>query len=198
MIQDRVFVKIDTSARGWKGLSKGMHPSDFDPVQLRKGTVVEMEHVRNSSVAKRIAMDHLTEDPLYYKKLARFHSSVSEDSAKRTKRPSRSRLASRRALKIKVLQIPRIKKPRFIKSITGIKFPIIYLGGGCLISTLRRRSTSRYLCDDSYMNKDYNFEFSTTMNAHFNMPSSIKNLAQLKKLMKEPGVKYLGKWKQYT
>lgn len=84
MIQDRVFVKIDTSARGWRGLSKGMNPSDFDPVQLRKGTVVEMEHVRNRSVAKRIAMDHLVEDPLYYRKLAKFHLSKSRSKNQRS------------------------------------------------------------------------------------------------------------------
>lgn len=55
------------------GRSKGRHPSEFDPVQLRRGTKVEMEHTTDRRVAQRIAMDHLVEDPLYYVKLALVH-----------------------------------------------------------------------------------------------------------------------------
>ena len=56
------------------GRSKGRRPSEFDPVQLRRGTKVEMEHTTNRQLAQRIAMDHLTEDPRYYVKLARIHA----------------------------------------------------------------------------------------------------------------------------
>ena len=56
------------------GRSKGRRPSEFDQVQLRRGTKVEMEHTTNRRVAQRIAMDHLTEDPRYYVKLARIHT----------------------------------------------------------------------------------------------------------------------------
>lgn len=55
------------------GRSKGRQPSDFDPAQLRVGTKVEMEHTTDRRVAQRIAMDHLTEDRDYYKKLATIH-----------------------------------------------------------------------------------------------------------------------------
>ena len=55
------------------GRSKGRQPSEFDSVQLRRGTKVEMEHTTNRHVAQRIAMDHLVEDPRYYVKLARVH-----------------------------------------------------------------------------------------------------------------------------
>jgi len=55
------------------GKSKGRRPSDFDPSQLTVGTEVEMEHTTNRRVAQRIAMDHLTEDRSYYKKLAKIH-----------------------------------------------------------------------------------------------------------------------------
>lgn len=41
--------------------------------QLKKGTKVEMEHTDNKKIAKEIAMDHLTEDPNYYNKLAKIH-----------------------------------------------------------------------------------------------------------------------------
>jgi hypothetical protein len=55
------------------GKSKGRRPSDFDPDQLSVGTRVEMEHTTDHRVAQRIAMDHLTEDRRYYKKLAKIH-----------------------------------------------------------------------------------------------------------------------------
>lgn len=45
--------------------------SSFDPLQLRKGIKVEMEHTNDSSIAREIAMDHLVEDPRYYDKLTR-------------------------------------------------------------------------------------------------------------------------------
>ncbi|HSX23293.1 MAG TPA: DUF5661 family protein [Gaiellaceae bacterium] len=56
------------------GRAKGRRPSEFDPVQLRHGTRVELEHTRDRKIAERIAMDHLVEDPLYYVKLAKIHT----------------------------------------------------------------------------------------------------------------------------
>ena len=50
-----------------------MRPSDFDARQLARGARVEMEHTSSRAVAREIAMDHLVEDPAYYKKLAKFH-----------------------------------------------------------------------------------------------------------------------------
>lgn len=55
------------------GRAKGRRPGEFDPVQLRRGTKVEMEHTTDRRLAQRIAMDHLVEDPLYYVKLASVH-----------------------------------------------------------------------------------------------------------------------------
>jgi hypothetical protein len=55
------------------GRSKGRRPSEFDPVQLRRGIQVELEHTSDPKIAERIAMDHLVEDPLYYVKLATIH-----------------------------------------------------------------------------------------------------------------------------
>lgn len=45
--------------------------SDFDPIQLRKGINVEMEHTSDRRVAKEIAKAHLTERPDYYALLER-------------------------------------------------------------------------------------------------------------------------------
>ena len=55
------------------GKAYGMRPSQFDRRQLERGTRVEMEHTNKRKIAREIAMDHLVEDPNYYKKLARYH-----------------------------------------------------------------------------------------------------------------------------
>lgn len=51
------------------GIADGKNPGDFDPDALEKGIRVEMEHTDDESIAKEIAMDHLSEDPEYYDKL---------------------------------------------------------------------------------------------------------------------------------
>ena len=53
------------------GLADKKKPTDFDPVQLKAGIKVELEHTNDKKVALEITMDHLTEDPNYYKKLAK-------------------------------------------------------------------------------------------------------------------------------
>lgn len=63
------------------GEARGRKPSDFSQQQLKRGTQVELEHVRGGryspskqrAIAREIAMDHLAEDPDYYKKLAQIH-----------------------------------------------------------------------------------------------------------------------------
>lgn len=51
------------------GLSDGKSPSDFDEDLLEEGRIIEMEHTSDKQVATEIAMDHLTEDLGYYKKI---------------------------------------------------------------------------------------------------------------------------------
>jgi hypothetical protein len=51
------------------GLADGKSEKDFNKNALDKGIKVEMEHTTSKSIAKEIAMDHLTEDPKYYDKL---------------------------------------------------------------------------------------------------------------------------------
>lgn len=53
------------------GLASGRCPEEFDPIELAQGVWVEMEHTDDIEIAIEIAMDHLTEDPLYYQKLAK-------------------------------------------------------------------------------------------------------------------------------
>jgi hypothetical protein len=62
-------------------LAKGMslediakkHNVDFSELQneLEKGAKVEHEHTDSEEHAKRVAMDHLVEDPKYYTKLSK-------------------------------------------------------------------------------------------------------------------------------
>jgi hypothetical protein len=41
----------------------------YDSKELKMGTRIEMEHTKNPSVARNIAMNHLDEFPSYYKHL---------------------------------------------------------------------------------------------------------------------------------
>ena len=52
------------------GLGHEADPGEFDQVQLMHGIHVELEHGSDIITALEIAMDHLTEDPHYYVKLA--------------------------------------------------------------------------------------------------------------------------------
>lgn len=52
------------------GLADWVPDTAFDPIQLRRGIKVELEHTSDQKLAKEIAKDHLTEDPEYYEKLA--------------------------------------------------------------------------------------------------------------------------------
>lgn len=49
------------------GLADSKAPVDFDQEQLAIGTQHEMEHTDDTDLAREIAMDHLTEDPNYYR-----------------------------------------------------------------------------------------------------------------------------------
>lgn len=51
------------------GLADDASTSDFDSDQLAIGIRIEMEHTNDEAIATEIAMDHLTEDPMYYSKL---------------------------------------------------------------------------------------------------------------------------------
>lgn len=64
-----VVVRGVSTSSPLNGRSKGKSILDFDINQVRIGTRHELEHTKDSKVAQRIAMDHLAEDPDYYRKL---------------------------------------------------------------------------------------------------------------------------------
>jgi hypothetical protein len=68
------------------GKAHGLDPSAFNQKELHRGIRVEMEHTSDPNVAREIAMDHLVEDPHYYKKLAQIHLDGSELFAKARRR----------------------------------------------------------------------------------------------------------------
>ena len=51
------------------GLADGKSKDAFDSDKLKEGIKVELEHTSDKQIATEIAMDHLTEDENYYKKL---------------------------------------------------------------------------------------------------------------------------------
>ena len=46
-----------------------LHPNQINPHELRMGIQVELEHTDELDVAKKIALDHLAENPFYYTQL---------------------------------------------------------------------------------------------------------------------------------
>jgi len=44
-------------------------PIELIQLMMQWGVEVEMEHTNDPKIAREVAMDHLMEDPIYYKKL---------------------------------------------------------------------------------------------------------------------------------
>ena len=70
---DRHIKKLHEDMLGG-GLADGKSSELFDQGELEKGIAIEREHSSDPNIAKEIAMDHLSEDPKYYIKLARMES----------------------------------------------------------------------------------------------------------------------------
>jgi hypothetical protein len=68
------------------GLADKSKPEDFDKEQVEAGTKVEMEHTKDPKVAQEIAMDHLTEDPDYYRKLKKMEAGKDNPCPKESKK----------------------------------------------------------------------------------------------------------------
>lgn len=52
------------------GKGDNAKPDQFDKDQVARGMKVEMEHTNDPQIALEITLDHLSEDPVYYSKLA--------------------------------------------------------------------------------------------------------------------------------
>lgn len=83
------------------GRADKKQPRDFNRKQLVAGRKVEREHTRNRTLAQEIAMDHLTEDPRYYRKLAKMErSNGAEPSMRSLGKVIRKVLASAQAWEV--------------------------------------------------------------------------------------------------
>ncbi len=51
------------------GKGDGLRTSDVNQQELAMGIKVEMEHTSSRAIATEIALDHLSEDPHYYRRL---------------------------------------------------------------------------------------------------------------------------------
>lgn len=106
-------------ASTWKGLSKDLKPGDFPARTLARGMRVELEHTQSHAVAQRIAMDHLTEDPHYYRKLAKMEAAPPGHASGRSED---------KLVKVKVLKIRKGHFQIFATRMRGAKSPE-HLGG---------------------------------------------------------------------
>ena len=83
-------MKIKLS-KTWKekmpgGLSVGKAPADFNADDIVDGIKIVLEHTSNIDIATEIAMDHLSEDPDYYKKLKQIEKGTSKMKLKLKKK----------------------------------------------------------------------------------------------------------------
>jgi len=72
-------------ARKKKEPKKELHPNAIHPQELRMGIKVELEHTDDLDKAKKIALDHLAENPFYYTALKL--SGIESPSAPKVKAP---------------------------------------------------------------------------------------------------------------
>ncbi len=89
------------------GKAKGMKPSDFDAVALAKGTLEEVREHGDFLVAVEVAMDHLTEDPAYYRKLAKIEKHNPKRRRKKAKKKAIPKRYGRVTKKQRVNQLVR-------------------------------------------------------------------------------------------
>jgi hypothetical protein len=66
-----------------------LHPNQIHPQELRMGIRVETEHTEDPEKAKKIALDHLAENPFYYTALKL--SGIESPSASKVKTPAKAK-----------------------------------------------------------------------------------------------------------
>ena len=62
-----------------KAFESGLTEDNIDSDELELGIEIEMEHTTNEMIAKRIAMDHLSEFPDYYSRLLDMEDEAKKD-----------------------------------------------------------------------------------------------------------------------
>jgi len=96
-----------------EGKGKELHPNAIHPGELRMGIRVEMEHTDNMDKAKKIALDHLAENPFYYTALKL--SGIESPSAPKVKAPKEVKKKKKKEvaeLVDKANQMQKVKMPK--------------------------------------------------------------------------------------
>jgi len=96
-----------------EGKGKELHPNAIHPGELRMGIRVELEHTDNMDKAKKIALDHLAENPFYYTALKL--SGIDSPSAPKVKAPKEVKEKKKKdvaELVDKANQMQKVKMPK--------------------------------------------------------------------------------------
>jgi hypothetical protein len=97
----------------FEGKGKELHPNAIHPGELRMGIRVEMEHTDDIDVAKKIALDHIAENPFYYTALKL--SGIESPSAPKVKAPKEVKEKKKKdavELVDKANQMQKVKMPK--------------------------------------------------------------------------------------
>jgi hypothetical protein len=97
----------------FEGKGKELHPNAIHPGELRMGIRVEMEHTDDMDKAKKIALDHLAENPFYYTALKL--SGIESPSAPKVKAPKEVKKKKKKEvaeLVDKANQMQKVKMPK--------------------------------------------------------------------------------------
>jgi len=90
-----------------------LHPNKIHPQELRMGIRVELEHTDDLDKAKKIALDHLAENPFYYTALKL--SGIESPSAPKVKAPKEAKV-KKKSDKIELVdlvnQMQKVKMPK--------------------------------------------------------------------------------------
>ena len=96
-----------------EGKGKELHPNAIHPGELRMGIRVEMEHTDDIDVAKKIALDHIAENPFYYTALKL--AGIESPSAPKVKAPKEVKEKKKKdvaELVDKANQMQKVKMPK--------------------------------------------------------------------------------------
>jgi len=95
---------------------KELHPNLIHPQELRMGIKVELEHTDDLDKAKKIALDHLAENPYYYTALKL--SGIESPSAPKVKAPVEKKAKKKKEaveLVDKANAMQKVKMPKIVK-----------------------------------------------------------------------------------
>ena len=95
---------------------KELHPNQIHPQELRMGIKVELEHTDDLDKAKKIALDHLAENPYYYTALKL--SGIESPSAPKVKAPVEKKAKKKKEaveLVDKANAMQKVKMPKIVK-----------------------------------------------------------------------------------